>query len=540
MTAEIESLRSQLAAKEEVVSTLESDVIKLESNVSTLESNITGLESNITKLESNISKLEYELTWLRKKLFGKMSERFINSDPDARQLDIFGEQLSDKEREELESAAKQEQELITRTITVKKPRTPRKDISFENLRVEETIIEPEGIDFEEYVCIGEEQTNRLAYKPAEFFIKRIIRKKYALKNQLTEIDEQQEKRPAVVIAPLPDSPIHKCMADTSLLSEIIIQKYLYHIPFHRQIARFADLGVRISSSTVGDWFSQSCELLRPLYDHLRRRVLSTDYIQVDESTIPVIDNDKRRAVKGYIWVVRNPDNGEVFFHYDRGSRSEKTAMVLLHGFKGAIQSDGYQVYKRFEALDGKLMLGCWAHARRKFDEALQENEKLARQALLQIQSLYAIEREADEMGATPEQRRELRKTKAYPILVTFEKWLNDNYNNLLPQSRIAKAIAYTYSIFPKLSRYHLDGRYKIDNNLVENAIRPLAIGRKNYLFCGNADAATRAAIIYSLLGSCKAAGVNPSEWLEDVLSKIYPYTKEKRNLEELLPHLWKK
>ena len=561
MAAEIESLRSQLAAKEEVVSNLESEVVKLESNITNLESNVTSLESNITSLESNItsletnvttletdvtkleshiSKLEYELTWLRKKLFGKMSERFINSDPDSRQLDIFGEQLSDNEREELERAAAQEQELITRTVTANKPRTPRKDISFEGLRVEETTIEPEGINFEEYVCIGAEETNRLAYKPAEFFVKRTIRKKYALKNQLTELEDEREKRPSVVIAPLPDSPIHKCMADTSLLTEIIIQKYLYHLPFHRQIARFGDLGVRISSSTVGDWFSQSCELLRPLYDHLRRRVLSTDYIQVDESTLPVIDNEKRRAVKGYLWVVRNPDNGEVFFHYDRGSRSEKTALTLLHGFNGAIQSDGYQVYKRFEALDGKLMLGCWAHARRKFDEALAENKKLATEALLQIQSLYAIEREADETGATPEQRRELRRTKAYPVLVTFEKWLYDNYTTLLPQSRTAKAISYTYSIFPKLSRYHLNGRYRIDNNLVENAIRPLAIGRKNYLFCGNSDAAIRAAMVYSLLGSCKAAGINPAEWLEDVLSKIYSYTKENRNLEELLPHSWKK
>ncbi len=186
------------------------------------------------------------------------------------------------------------------------------------------------------------------------------------------------------------------------------------------------------------------------------------------------------------------------------------------------------------------MLGCWAHARRKFDEALQENKKLATEALLQIQSLYAIEREADEMDATPEQRKELRYSKAYPVLVAFEKWLYEHYTGLLPQSRTAKAIAYTYSIFPKLSRYHLDGRYRLDNNLVENAIRPLAIGRKNYLFCGNAEAATRAAMIYSLLGTCKAAGVNPAEWLQDVLSKIHVYTRNNRNLEELLPHNWKK
>jgi len=323
MAAEIESLRNQLSAKDEVVSNLESNIVKLESNVTTLE-------SSVTKLESNISKLEYELTWLRKKLFGKMSERFISSDPDTRQLDIFGEQLSDKEKEELEKAAAQEQKLITSTLTTKTSHTPRKDISLENLRVEETVIDPEGINPEEYVCIGSEVTNRLAYKPAEFYVKRIIRRKFALKNQSEQQNEGKE-RPTILTASLPESPIHKCMADTSLLTEIIIQKYLYHIPFHRQIARFTDLGVRISSSTVGDWFSQSCELLRPLYDLLRRRVLSTDYIQVDESTIPVIDSEKKRAVKGYLWVVRNPDNGEIFFHYDRGSRSEKTAMLLLHG-----------------------------------------------------------------------------------------------------------------------------------------------------------------------------------------------------------------
>ena len=256
MAAEIESLRSQLAAKEEVVSNLESEVVKLESNITNLESNVTSLESNITSLESNItsletnvttletdvtkleshiSNLEYELTWLRKKLFGKMSERFINSDPDSRQLDIFGEQLSDKEKEELEKAASQEQKLIASTLTTKTSRTPRKDISLENLRVEETVIDPEGINPEEYVCIGSDVTNKLAYKPAEFYVKRIIRRKFALKNQSEQQSEGKE-RPTILIASLPESPIHKCMADTSLLTEIIIQKYLYHIPFHRKKA----------------------------------------------------------------------------------------------------------------------------------------------------------------------------------------------------------------------------------------------------------------------------------------------------------------
>ncbi len=498
-----------------------------------------SLRKQIAVKDATISKQELEIDRLRKIIFGKKSERFISTDPNARQLDIFGEQLSSQEKEELEKATQQEQEFITRTITAKKPRTPRKDISLEGLRVEETIIDPEGINLEDYVCIGTEETSRLALRPAEFYIKKTVRRKYVLKNQADKLPEENGTS-TVLIAPLPPAPLHKCMADTTLLTDIIIQKYLYHIPFHRQLARFSNLGVRISSSTVGDWFSQSCELLKPLYDLLRRRVLSSDYIQVDESTLPVVDNEKQRAVKGYVWAVHSPDTAEVFFHYDRGSRSERTAMLLLHDFKGAIQTDGYNVYQKLEQLDGKLMLGCWAHARRKFDEALVENKKLATEALLQIQSLYAIEREADEGQLSLEERKTLRYSKAYPILVTFEKWLHDNYKPLLPQSRTAKAIAYTYSLFPQLSRYHLDGRYKIDNNLIENAIRPLALGRKNYLFCGNGDAAIRASMVYSLLGSCKAADVNPEQWLEDVFSKIYLYNTGKGNLEDLLPANWAK
>lgn len=504
-----------------------------------LTEEIASLREQIAVKDATISKQELEIDRLRKIIFGKKSERFIPIDPNVRQLDIFGEALSQQEKAALEKAAEQEQELITRVISVKKPRTPRKDISLEGLRVEETIIDPEGINLEDYVCIGTEETSRLALRPAEFYIKKIIRRKYVLKNQADKLQEEN-RTPTVLIAPLPPAPLHKCMADTTLLTDIIIQKYLYHIPFHRQLARFSNLGVRISSSTVGDWFSQSCELLKPLYDLLRRRVLSSDYIQVDESTLPVIDNEKQRAVKGYVWAVHCPDTAEVFFHYDKGSRSERTAMLLLHDFKGAIQTDGYNVYQKLEQLEGKLMLGCWAHARRKFDESLVENKKLATEALLQIQSLYAIEREADEQQLSLEERKALRYSKAYPILVTFEKWLHDNYKSLLPQSRTAKAIAYTYSLFPQLSRYHLDGRYKIDNNLIENAIRPLALGRKNYLFCGNGDAAIRASMVYSLLGSCKAAGVNPEQWLEDVFSKIYLYSTGKGNLEDLLPANWAK
>ena len=193
---------------------------------------------------------------------------------------------------------------------------------------------------------------------------------------------------------------------------------------------------------------------------------------------------------------------------------------LLSTFNGAIQTDGYQAYHQFEALNGKLLLGCWAHARRAFENSLDENKNIASEALVQIKELYAIEREASNKNMDYPERKELRAEKAYPILVKFEKWLVDNHTKVLRQSRTGKAIEYTYSLFLRLSRYHLDGRYKIDNNLVENSIRPLAIGRKNYLFCGNNEAAYRASIIYSLIGSCKAMDINPHHWMTYVLKNI--------------------
>ena len=196
------------------------------------------------------------------------------------------------------------------------------------------------------------------------------------------------------------------------------------------------------------------------------------------------------------------------------------------------------MYNKFEDTEGKYLLGCWTHARRQFEEALDENKALASEALVQIQQLYAIERFADENNLTHEQRATLRKDKAYPLIKRFEKWLFDSYKGQLEKSRIGKAISYTFAIIPKLSRYVSDGRYKIDNNLVENAIRPLAIGRKNYLFCGNDQAAVRAAIAYSLIGTCKSINISPTQWLEDVLKRIPEYENGKKDISELLPHNW--
>lgn len=190
---------------------------------------------------------------------------------------------------------------------------------------------------------------------------------------------------------------------------------------------------------------------------------------------------------------------------------------------------------------GVLLLGCWAHARRKFKEAEKEDKSGAEYALGQISLLYKVETMADEQNLDDQQREELRKRLAYPILRAFEKWIVSYYPKVFPKGRMGKALSYTYSIFHRLSRYHLDGRYKMDNNLIENSIRGMAVGRKNYLFCGNHDAAENAAIMYSLIETCKALDVNPHEWLTDVLSRIPAYNNDySLDLADLLPHNWKK
>ena len=227
------------------------------------------------------------------------------------------------------------------------------------------------------------------------------------------------------------------------------------------------------------------------------------------------------------------------FHYDLGSRTQETSRKLLYGYKGAIQTDGYNAYDQFARNKNIISLGCWAHARRKWADSLEEDKTKASEALVYINKLYHIETEAKEQNLSYDELKEKRQKEAYPIIRTFEKWMLDTAHKVLPSSRIMKAIKYTYPLLPRLSQYVNDGRYQIDNNLVENVIRPLAISRKNFLFCGNHDAAIRASIVFSLIGTCKALDINPREWMQDVLEHISEYDNGQKDIAELLPNNWK-
>ena len=521
-----------MSEKDQKIRSLEAELAKLTEENEKLSAEKALLEQKKVELENTVSSLKSMMEWFRKKLFGKMSEKNLPLDPSALEPTLFDEQLSEEEQAALDAEVKAMEEQNARTIEVKAHKREVRKPVYSNLPVVVTDIYPEGMkDNPDYVEIGVENTDRIAIKPAQMYIDRIARHKFVLKSNLQMEDPDRQ---AFEIAPLPEMIIPKGMASESLLADILINKYTYHLPFYRQIQKYKELGVVLSDATINSWFAAVCSKLRPLYDKLREQIMKKDYIQVDESTLPVIDNEKHRAVKGYMWAVRDAVGGDVYFHYDKGSRSGETAVKLIGKYRGAVQTDGYEVYESFENAPGKRMIGCWAHVRRKFVEALDEDSKHASEAIVFISKLYKLETEMKEAKLEPDAIKKRRKKEAYPIIQAFEKWMDSVANRFTPKSRMGKAIVYTYTLLPRLSRYVLDGRYNIDNNGVENAIRPLALGRKNYLFCGNHDAAVRAAIVYSLFACCKSHDVEIRLWLEDTLKRI----PTEKDITMLLPENW--
>lgn len=507
--------------------------------IETLEKELSSKDKKIAILDKKVATLQDELIWFRRKYFGKMSEKHLPLDP--AQLLLFDKgQMTEEEKAALEREIKTAETTITKAITVKEKPT-RRSLDTSNLPVEEINIYPDGTTEENgilkdsFVEIGTEETSRIERIPSKVYVVKTIRHKVISKS---DIDNKYPEDRKILIPVLPLVPVSKCIAGSSVLTDIIVGKFVYHLPFYRLIQQYKECGIVISDSTMGGWYEAAVEKLKLIYDLLRRRILSSEYIQIDESVIPVIDNEKHKARKGYEWCVRDAITGDVMFWYDRGSRGYNVAGELLGGYRGMVQSDGYEAYDQFEGKEGITMYGCWAHARRKFADALDEDNTLSTEGICYIRKLYKVESDADEAGLTPDERKEHRLKESYPVLQTFEKWLEDTYSKVLPKSRMGRAISYTYSLLPRLSRYVNDGRVHIDNNLIENAIRPLAIGRKNYLFCGNDASAYRAAIVYSLIGTCKSAGIDPRLWMEDVLRKIPYYQQEGRNLEDLLPRAW--
>jgi transposase len=467
-------------------------------------------------LEVN-EQLRDELKELKRLLFGSKKERFIAS-PDEKQLCLaLGEEPGQAPLLLKETVHYQR---LVQQVTRKAVR----QLFPSHLPRVEMIIQPSQ-DVSGMRKIGEEITEELDLKPASLFVRRYIRPRYVSREETFHIGE------------LPARVIDKGMAGPGLLSQLICDKFVTHLPFYRQAQRYEQLGFKIAASTLDGWFEASCSLLEPLYEALRQQVLSSTYLQVDETPIAVLDKQKKGEThQGYHWVYHAPEKKLVLFDY-RPGRGREGPTQLLKDYQGYLQTDGYIVYEQFETRDSIVLVGCLAHARRKFEQALDNDAKRAEKVLLWMQELYALERQARENQLSVEDRYQLRQAKARPVMEQLGTWLVEQYAQVLPKSAIGKACHYLVARYNKLYQYLEDGRLEIDNNWVENTIRPVALGRKNYLFAGSHAGAKRAAIIYSLLGSCKQQGVNPYDYLLDILQRM-PEQPVNR-LTELLPPNWK-
>ena len=511
----------------------------LNATVASLSATNKEQSEQIKDLQERIKELTAQVAWLNRQLFGRKSEKLRAYDPNI--PDLFADEFAGLQHQAEEKRDEAVGKIEKESAEVRKQnRQNRKMI--EDLPVLETeTIEPAGVDLSLYRRIGEEITKIVKHKPGMLYVKEIIRPKYALKDS-TMLPPAGQK--GVEIAPMPLMPVDKCIADTSLLAEILLQKYEYHVPFYRQIRQYRHLGLKgLTESTLDGWFKKTVELLKPLYESLKKEVFSCDYVQADETTIPVINRGKHKAEREYLWMVRSVMEKLVIFHYDMGSRSGSVieSLASQYHFKGYLQCDGFAGYETaFKTNPDVRLVNCMAHIRRDFEHALGENKKEAEYGLAQIQYMYRIEHCCDKAGLSSDGRKAKRRELTRPIMEAMKTWMETEGIKYSPQSLIGKAVSYAYTRWDNMMRCLEDGRLLLDNNLAENAIRPITLGRKNYLFCGNHEAAVNMSVICSLLATCKAHDVNPRDYLKDIIAQM-PYHKKSADEEllNLLPHKWK-
>jgi transposase len=385
----------------------------------------------------------------------------------------------------------------------------RRMLAEDKLETHETVIEPEEVQAhpEGWKKISEERTSQLDWVAPKIIKRVLIRPRYV-------------KAERFAIAPLPPQPIEQGMVGPGLLAQILVSKYEYHQPLYRQEKMFRQqFGVDLSRKTMGCWVEQAAELLKPVYRSIREDLVRGSYLQADETPVRFLDPDvKGKSQQGYLWAYSRP-GGDVLFEW-RVSRARAGPEEFLKNFRGKLQTDGFSAYESLAKARGDLtLIGCWAHARRGFHEALGET-KLAAWFVYQIGLLYAVEKQLREQKAGPALRQAMRAWQAQPILARLHRAMELIRRRTLPQGLLGQAIDYTLKRWEALTRFVDDGVLEIDSNLIENSIRPTALGKKNFLFFGHPEAGERSAVIYTLLGSCRRHCVNPFDYLKDLLTRL--------------------
>lgn len=453
--------------------------------------------------------LREKIDTLLRKLFGASSEKL-----DPQQLLLLVQGLGEPGKAPEPVAAE-----APRRSTVPSPPRERGPRLPENLPVVEEVIDPEPVKAcrEAWRCIGEEVTEQLDFKPAEFFKRRLIRRKYV---------RREQPFAAPIIAPLLTLQ-DRCLAAPGLIAAIIVGKYCDHLPLYRQEQIFGTRhGVKLPRQTMVQWMGLAADWLRPIYEHIRTGVLGGGYVQIDETPIEYLVPGNGETKLGYLWTCARP-GGDIVFHWQTSRAAACLEEIVPGHWSGCVQSDGYKGYRAFvrahnarAGAEAIILAGCWAHVRRAFWEARESEPRTVGWLLRQIGALYHIEERLRERRAGPALRQAVRAAQSAMIVRRLRAALLRLRARYLPQSAMGRATTYTLEQWPALEHFLADGRLEIDNNIVENAIRPTAVGKKNWLFIGAANAGQRGAILYTLVESCRRRGIDPLAYLRDVLTRL--------------------
>jgi transposase len=465
-----------------------------------LKAELAALRQLLTELQVDNKFLRKKVDLLLARLFGRKSEKLNKAQLELLLGDLDALSLDDDDPPPSGPGR-------PRRRRKSKPRLP------EDLPTEDIHLDPDEVTDapQNYRRIGEEITEELDVIPAKYVRRRYIRGKY--------VDKRDRGRPPIT-APLPDRIIEGGYAGPGLLTDIILKKYEDHLPLHRQeqILR-RRYGIELSRKTMTDWVRVVADWLKPIYNHIQKGLRKTGYLQVDESPVKYCRAEGGGSSSGYFWVY-HPPGGDVLYEWHTG-RSAACLDGMLKDFHGTVQCDGYGAYTSYTRdRDDIELAGCWAHTRRKFHEALEEAPKEAGWFLTQVGLLYRVEDELRVRNVGARLRQVARASQSRMVAARIGRALKIKLPGHLPRSQMGKAISYALSHWDQLNRYLEDGRIEIDTNLVENAIRPTAVGKKNWLFIGHPQAGQRSAIIYTILETCKRHGINPQEYLHEVLSRL--------------------
>ncbi|MCP4599051.1 MAG: IS66 family transposase [Proteobacteria bacterium] len=509
--------------------TAQTPVEKLPDDIHLLQQMVLQLLADVDDKTHRLQDLQSQLDWLRRHTFGRRSEKY---DPKEKLLFDLLDKLEDAEPKAFDHSNRDHALGLKETAKDSKTsgRNGRKPLPKDLPR--ERI---EHLPDQDALCcqtcgrqkqrIGEEITEELDYVPASFVVRQHVRGKYACK----------ACQDGVVIADLPARPIEKGRPGVGLLAHILTSKYADHLPLHRQEGIFKRHGLDIRRSTMCDWVGQSADLLAPLVQEMKRQILLSPKIHTDDTSVPVRNGPRKQIRKGYLWVYIDVKNNVVFDYTP--NRCREGPMGFLDDYSGYLQADAYAGYDAVFEKGWATEVGCWSHARRKFYDAKETDPARGHEMLVLIGQLYKIERQAKDEKLDAAEIKALRQEYSRPILDRIKRRLETFSIEVLPKSPMGQAIGYARGQWDALNRYLENGILSIDNNLSERTLRMVVIGRKNWLFAGHDNGGLRAAIIYSLIASCKLCHIDPFAYLQDVLERVS--THPASGIADLIPANWK-